>query len=272
MPSNGGKLSLVEDLEKLLETARTMGERYSRADGTANDEITRAGLRVLWNVVMEITALHNAVASCKSVRGEQERELKLRPVGVALGSKALPLLDRVIEARDLPHRLKQVAKEEKEGVKQRDANTIAQAAVAAVSPRPVLDLFKYDGYACVQFDEETGSVDESAERKVSLRVWFQEGPVEQGLDVRAERIEIREGIHVDPVPFEIVIDSDTLEITPARQSIGAPLSRKSGEAHFECCYHESGPHDVWVQFNQQNRLIQVVKTAFDTKLLSVSNG
>ena len=272
MPSNGGEISLLEDLEKLLETAKTTVERFSQADRTANDEITRAGLRVLWDVVMEISALHNAVASCKSVRGEQERRLKLRRVGVTLGSKALPFLDRVIEARDLPHRLKQVAKEEKEGVRDRDARMIAQAAVAAVSPRRVFDLHKYDGYACVQFDEETESPDESHEGRILLRVWLQEEPVEKGLDVRAERIEITEGTHIDPVPFDIVTDSDSLEITTARQWIGAPLGSKSGEAHFECSFHEPGPHDVWVQFSQQNRLIQVVKATFIAKCVSISNG
>jgi hypothetical protein len=271
MPTKGGKHSLLEDLEKLLETARTIQGRYDRRDGIAIDEITHAGLRVLWKIVLDISALHNAMVSCKSEPSGIERELKLRPVGSTLGSTALPLLERVIEARDLPGHLKRVAKEAKGDVKERDATTIANAVAAATSPR-VLDLFRYEGYACIKFDEETRSSADNNAGTVMLHVWLQKGSVETGIGVRGERIEISEGKHVDPVPFEIVIDSDTLEVEPLRKPIFAPQNSQSGEVSFDCRYREAGVHDLWVQFNQQNRLIQVVKATFDTQGSSIPNS
>ena len=136
-------------------------------------------------------------------------------------------------------------------------------------------LQNYRGYVCASFSsagsERLDPVDggTSAARvgvPLTLTVWLQPHQPE-GHSVGEGRfwglVDIRDGLEVSEVHFEVALDSDTLEATPRRAALVAQPGHNSAPSVFELkATQMSTPHhQAWVTLTQKTRLIQSVQVS-----------
>jgi hypothetical protein len=167
---------------------------------------------------------------------------------------------------DLLGRVKHESRLQSKGIIEETAGEIEQRIgkqIESALVGPTLD--NYRGFICATVNDQKGQKLTLAEdgmyrattkKPREIVIWLQPGQPEQDA---GEAVDIRDGQLVDPVTFEVNLDSDFLTLTSSRKEIKAPLDKPSEHAIFPLTISAKSPLlEVWVQLFQKNRLIQVL--------------
>lgn len=273
MMPEAGELDVVLEFNRLIETA---GQTYTRlVAARRGDHLPNSTIKLLWQIIMMVTALRDA-ADFTRTKDNVKRIKALKRISVVLGEKAIPLLEESISDPTLSLQAREDARQEKAEVQRRhtkeDIRQVVAETITELTGHRVTGLDKYDGHACARFDGANRFAEGEIAGTATLLVWLQKESPTRVSGTRCERIEIVEGDDVDPVTFEVNIDSNTLALDSPRQLIRTPLHGRSVDLHFLCSFREPGQHSAWVQINQKNRLIQVVHVVLDETQSGTSSG
>jgi hypothetical protein len=263
--------ALIADLDRIsVELGKAM-DRLNSEDSGVLVPLRRA----LWEVVMTLEAQKKL---CLSVSAGEDtvRCDALRQLSQCAGKEVLPLLHGIMADPHTPRQVVDVARDASQRIDLRTSRNLLDEFDRRMSERlenllrrP--ELHNYDGFVCARFLSGQqkplrvceGSFQTSAGQSGVLQVWLQPEPP---AGVTAEPVTIRDGRDAPEVPFEIILDSETVLFEPHRQGLKVHPAKVSQRLEFPFgAPVPAGKHFVWVQVFQINRLIQCAQLVLEAK-------